>query len=202
MLLIDGWSAHGASRRGFAHALAERGRRPVSVDIPAHANSTGKTTNRLESAKALGAILGELGPFHGAVCHSFGAPSLLLALHREYGHSPQRLVTVGAPNDIDKVFSDFARRFRLPAAAETNMRSRVDRIFGEPFMDFDVAAVARTFGRNLMVVHDTEDRDVPHAEGVKMAGEDGRLMTTEGLGHNRVLRSPDVIAAVTDFLAD
>ncbi len=201
VLLAHGWSAHGASMRGFAHALAARGLRAVCVDLPAHANSSGKTTNMLESGRALGAVLDRLGPFHGAVCHSFGAPSLLLGLARMTGPAPERLVTVGAPNDIDKVFSDYSRRFRLSGVAEANMRARVDEIFGSPFLEFDVAAQAWTFGENLLVVHDTGDLDVPYAEGVHMAGERGRLLTTKGLGHNRVLRDPGVIEAVTDFLA-
>ena len=200
VLLIHGWSAHGASMRGFARSLAARGIRAVCIDLPAHGRSTGRTTNMLESGDAIGEVLTRLGPFRGAVCHSFGAPSLLLGLSRKAGPAPDRLVTVGAPNDIDKVFSDYARRFRLSPAAESNMRARIDRLFGGPFLIFDVAAQAWGFGEDLLVVHDIEDPDVPYAEGVRMAGDRGRLLTTEGLGHNRVLRDPEVIEVVTQFL--
>jgi len=201
VLLVHGWSSHGASMRGFAHGLVERGLKAVSLDLPAHANSTGKTANMILAAEALTAVIAQAGPFPYAVCHSFGAPSMLLALSRGAGPAPERLVTVGAPHDIDKVFTDYAARFHVPPKAERNMRARIDDYFGGPFLDFDIAAQAWTFGDRLMVVHDRNDTDVPYAEGVRMAGEHGRLLATEGLGHNRVLRSPAVIDAVGDFLA-
>ncbi len=201
VLLVHGWSTSGSSLRVIADSLAAAGHRAVAVDLPAHGVSTGRTTNMLESARALGAVLRERGPFAGAVCHSFGAPALLLALELDLGPRPERLVTVGAPMDMDKVFSDYARRLRVPPAAERDMRARVDRIFGRPFLDYDIPAAAARFGDRLLVIHDTEDRDVPHIEGATMAGEHGTLLTTEGLGHNRVLRSREVAGRIVDFLS-
>jgi hypothetical protein len=46
------------------------------------------------------------------------------------------------------------------------------------------------------------DRYVPFDQGVLVAAAwpDARLKNTEGLGHNRILRDPDVIAAAAGFL--
>lgn len=200
VLLVHGWSAHGASLRAFAKAVVAGGGRAVAVDLPAHGASTGRTVNMLEASQALAAVLRDVGPCTGAVCHSFGAPALLLAVERGAEPVPEHLATVGAPMDMDKVFGDFARRFDLPSAAERRMRARVDAIFGRSFLDYDIPAVAARFGDRLLVVHDVDDRDVPHAEGVALAGAAGRLLTTEGLGHNRVLRDPGVVAEVASFV--
>ena len=53
-----------------------------------------------------------------------------------------------------------------------------------------------------LIVHDRGDRDVPvaHAERLQHSWPDARLMLTEGLGHRRILRDPEVIAAAVDFL--
>ncbi len=57
---------------------------------------------------------------------------------------------------------------------------------------------------SLMVIHDKGDRFVPYSEGAELAAAwpEGRLMTTFGLGHHRILRDRDVVNAAVDFVAD
>jgi len=60
---------------------------------------------------------------------------------------------------------------------------------------------ART-AQPTLIVHDRADRAAPHAagEGLARALTGARLMTTEGLGHRRVLSDASVIDAVTRHL--
>ncbi len=55
----------------------------------------------------------------------------------------------------------------------------------------------------LLVIHDRDDPDVPVRDGIEIAAAwpGGRLVETTGLGHNRLLRDPDVIARAVAFLA-
>lgn len=56
----------------------------------------------------------------------------------------------------------------------------------------------------LLIVHDEDDVDVPWPDGrtYAEAWPDSRLMTTRGPGHRRILREPEVTAAVAEFLGD
>ena len=56
----------------------------------------------------------------------------------------------------------------------------------------------------LLVVHDREDREVPLAHGEALAATwpAARLRVTEGLGHRRILRDPEVIAEVVEAIRD
>ena len=55
----------------------------------------------------------------------------------------------------------------------------------------------------VLVVHDTDDREVPYADGERLAGVFGaRLLTTNGLGHRRILYAPEVLAAVVEFIEE
>lgn len=200
VLLVHGWSAHAASLRAFATALAARGCRAVAVDLPAHGASSGSWSNIVACGEALGAVAAAVGPVHGAVGHSFGAPSLLLGMERGWLPPPPRLATIGAPVDMDKIVRDFCGRMGVPPRAEAHMRRRMDAVFGGPFTEFAVAAVAARLGDGLLVAHDTEDQDVPVAEAHELAGDLGRLLITTGLGHNRVLRDPGVVEAVAAHL--
>jgi hypothetical protein len=55
----------------------------------------------------------------------------------------------------------------------------------------------------VLVVHDTDDREVPYADGRRLAEVFGaRLITTNGLGHRRILYAPEVIDAVVEFIEE
>ena len=53
-----------------------------------------------------------------------------------------------------------------------------------------------------LIVHDLEDREVPWSEGERYARywPEARLLSTSGLGHNRILTEPAVITAALSFL--
>jgi pimeloyl-ACP methyl ester carboxylesterase len=55
-----------------------------------------------------------------------------------------------------------------------------------------------------LVIHDSNDRFIPHSEAVELAGAwpDGRLITTTGLGHHRILRDPEVIDSAVAFISE
>jgi hypothetical protein len=53
-----------------------------------------------------------------------------------------------------------------------------------------------------LIVHDVEDREVPWSEGERYARfwPESRLLSTRGLGHNRVADDAGVITAALRFL--
>ena len=57
-------------------------------------------------------------------------------------------------------------------------------------------------GQPALIVHDLDDQDVPWGEGERYAQywPGARLLTTEGLGHRRVLDAPEVIEAALAFV--
>ena len=61
---------------------------------------------------------------------------------------------------------------------------------------------APCIARPALIVHDVEDREVPWSEGERYARywADSRLLSTRGLGHNRIAGDAGVIAAALRFL--
>jgi pimeloyl-ACP methyl ester carboxylesterase len=79
----------------------------------------------------------------------------------------------------------------------------VDDLVRIPVADFDARVQAAYAGTiPTLVVHDVGDRQTAYADARALAETlpDARLVTTEGLGHRRILRDPEVIAAVTAFI--
>jgi hypothetical protein len=84
------------------------------------------------------------------------------------------------------------------------MRRRTERRLGFRWAELDVTRHASARTQPLLVVHDLEDDEVPHADGAAIASAwpGARLLSTRGLGHRRILRDPEVVAATVGFVAE
>jgi pimeloyl-ACP methyl ester carboxylesterase len=73
---------------------------------------------------------------------------------------------------------------------------------GIAFDDLQAHRTAPRIGCPALVVHDLEDREVPWSEGERYARHwrHARLLSTRGLGHNRIAQDAAVIAATLRFL--
>jgi pimeloyl-ACP methyl ester carboxylesterase len=72
-----------------------------------------------------------------------------------------------------------------------------------PMASFEVEAFAPQVSMPVLVVHDTDDLEVPYADGPRLAELLGaRLLTTNGLGHRRILYMPNVVMAIVEFIEE
>lgn len=201
VLLVHGWEGRGAQLGAFVDPLVAAGYRVVALDGPAHGDSPGRTTTGPEFAASLAATREAVGPLAAVVGHSFGGFTSLLAASR--GLAADRLVTIGSPASVPEVLRDFLRLVRLPERALPPMVRALEERVGAPMASFEVAAFAPHIGVPVLVVHDTDDREVPYGDGPRLAGLLGaRLLTTNGLGHRRILHAPEVVAAVLEFIEE
>ena len=203
VLLIHGWNGRGSQLGAFAAPLTQAGLRAVSFDAPAHGRSPGSSTNILDYAEAIRVLAEASGPVVGAVAHSFGVPASTWALRQ--GLALPRLVSIAAPADAEFLLDRFAAALQIPAVVLADMRQKVEQQFG---MDIfaRLATEAMLTGQNLpgLIIHDRRDREVPsdHAERLHRAWPASRLLLVDGLGHQRLLRDPEVVAATVAFLTD
>ena len=84
------------------------------------------------------------------------------------------------------------------------MRGSVERRLGITMAELRGRLLAPRMRAPLLVVHDQDDTDVPWQDGKTYAEAwpGARMMTTNGLGHRRILREPSVLSAVADFFKE
>ncbi len=173
----------------------------VAFDAPAHGESSGRRTNLLQCAGAALQVAAAHGPVHGAISHSFGGPTIALAMRS--GLSLNRLVMIGPPRSIAEMSAVRARKAGVPE----QIIDRGNRLIAERFaIDWDHIATDRMIAEAdvpVLVIHDRDDRTVPWDDGAKIASAaaNGRLVTTSGLGHDAILWDPGVVQEAADFLA-
>ncbi|MBW8769043.1 MAG: alpha/beta fold hydrolase [Gemmatimonadetes bacterium] len=199
VLLVHGWEGRGAQLGAFVDPLVAAGYRVIAFDGPAHGDSTGTTVTGPEFARALETARDAIGPLAAVIAHSFGAFVSLLAASR--GLQADRIVVIGAPSSVPEVLREFQELIALPARAMPHMVRALEQRGGAPIESFDVATFVGRIDAPLLIVHDTDDAEVPYVNGTRLSELFGApLLTTSGLGHRRILFAPDVVAAVTEFV--
>ncbi|PYN53231.1 MAG: TetR family transcriptional regulator, partial [Candidatus Rokuibacteriota bacterium] len=96
----------------------------------------------------------------------------------------------------------FAAALGFTPAVRERMRQRIEARVGRSWSAFDAAALAPSLDAPLLVIHDRGDGEVPwqHGLAITHAWRGAGLLMTDGLGHRRILRDPDVVAAAVAFV--
>ena len=201
VLLVHGWEGRGAQLGALVDPLVAAGYRVVALDGPAHGDSPGRTTTGPEFARALATTRDTIGPLAAIVGHSFGGFTSLLAI--SHGLTADRLVVIGAPSSVPEILREFQQLIGLPGHAMPAMVQALERRVHATMESFDVASFAPQVTIPVLVIHDTDDAEVPFADGLRLSELLGaRLITTSGLGHRRILYAFEVVSAIVEFIEE
>jgi pimeloyl-ACP methyl ester carboxylesterase len=199
-LLVHGWSSFGLRYLPWVAKLRELGLAVVSFDQPGHGASGGHLCTLPDFIDTIRAIGQHFGPAALAIGHSMGGAALALA-QDEHWHA-QRLVLIAPAADIEAAASRFIRFVRLGEHLRDRFIAWCEQRTGVRMRELQVHRHVPSLGQPGLIVHDLDDREVPWDEGERYARywPGARLLTTQGLGHHRVLDAPPVIDAVLAFL--
>ncbi|MBN8921939.1 MAG: alpha/beta hydrolase [Rhodanobacter sp. 68-29] len=198
-LMAHGWSSFGLRFLPWVEGLRAQGYAVVAFDQPGHGRSSGKLCTLPEFTATLRAVGRHYGEAALAVGHSLGGAALALAQDEDW-HA-RRLVLVAPAADMADAAS---RYFRLVRVGEHLRQAFYDWLLRRTGVRVEQLEVHRrlpALGLPALIVHDLEDPDVPWSEGERYARywPGARLLSTQGLGHRRVLSEPAVIAASLAF---
>jgi pimeloyl-ACP methyl ester carboxylesterase len=201
VVLVHGWSGRGLQLGAFVDPLLESGFRVVAFDAPGHGEAPGRTSSMPAFAATLGAVGRRFGPVAAVIAHSLGATAAIYALaNREL--EAQRLVAISPAARLHAVRERFGAMAGFPPEVIDMMGRAFEDRFGFDWNASEPLRLARQLPIPALVVHDANDRFIPHGEAVELADAwaDSRLSTTNGLGHHRILRDSDVIAQCVYFV--
>ncbi|MCO7273876.1 MULTISPECIES: alpha/beta fold hydrolase [Cellulosimicrobium] len=204
--LAHGWGGWRGQLGAFVEPLRAAGYRVVAFDAPSHGDSGPGSLGRRRStmpelADALATVVRSHGEPAAVVSHSLGTATTVLAVRD--GLSAGRLVLVAAIADVLGELDGFADVLRLSRRTRELLRGLLSDVAGRPLAELDVRETLRTHPvPPALVVHDRADKEVPYPVGAALAAAwpEGELLTTDGLGHHRLLRDPEVVRAVVDYV--
>lgn len=208
VLCVHGWGGHGAQFQAIVTAAIDRGLAAITFDAPSHGDSApgalgARYSTLFEFADALRVIAGRTDRLVGVVAHSGGCAAVAWALASDATLRIPRLAFI-APFARPLAYMQlFQRTLGLSDAAVERFKRSTEQRFGFRWTDLEVPEMARRMHPPpTLVVHDREDRETRWQDGADIAAAwpGAELRSTTGLGHNRILRDPDVVRAIVEFL--
>lgn len=214
--LLHGWGGHRGQFGAFVAPLTAAGFRVVAIDTPSHGDSgpgsfgPGRSLIT-EFTAALSAATRAFGPAHAVIGHSLGGCCAALAVLD--GLATTRLVLISPMTDPVQFMRGFAATFGFGDRIRTGLMRRLELRTGQPMSAFDAVGRARARFQAepplddaqsppLLVIHDREDKQIPFGMGkaIAAAWQGAELLSTSGLGHNRILRDPEVVRSAVAFV--
>ncbi len=198
MLMVHGWSGQHADMNAFIAPLSAAGYKVVSMDLPAHGESEGKTASIPDMAKAICAVAAAVGPIHGVIAHSVGCAATALALKQ--GMQAFRTVLVAPPAR----YAHFARAFSKQAGVDPDSLLAELRRRDIDVDSIDLPLMAPSLRSRALVIHSEDDQIVPFANGkaIAAAWPEAQFLACEGIGHRKILSDSKVVAAAVSFLTN
>lgn len=198
-LLVHGWSSFGLRFLPWVAKLRELGFAVVTFDHPGHGESTGGLCTMLDCVGVIRAIGKHYGTAALAIGHSMGGAGLTLAQGEDW-HA-ERLILIAPAADLEAAGNRFIRFVRLGEHLRDPFFRWFEHRTGVAPRDLAAHRHVPMLGQPGLIVHDLDDREVPWEEGERYARywPGARLLTTQGLGHHKVLDAPEVIDASIAF---
>lgn len=206
VLLVHGWESSSKIFESFILPLVNAGYRVVAIDGPAHANSSQKQTNMIDFGDALYKVINRLeksGGVYAIVGHSFGGSSLINMIYRKSKpQSLKKIVLIAIPSRIDHIFYNFFKYINLSANAIDEFKKLMVTKFNLQIDNLKVKNWVEDMNiQEVLVLHDKFDKIISYQEAESLVSDwkNARLILTEGLGHNRIMTSAEVIENIIDY---
>lgn len=200
VLLVHGWAGRSTQLFAFADKLLEKGYMVISFDGPAHGKSTGNRTTMLEFLSTVKAITETYGPFEAAIGHSFGGMCLYNATADFL--DIKTFVAIGSGDKVSDIIKNFAKNLTLHPWSAERIQNRLEKKWKLKADDFASHQVARKIDIPVLIVHDTQDGDVPVscAYNIRQNLKNSSLLISDGLGHTKILRDQRTVNKCVEFI--
>jgi pimeloyl-ACP methyl ester carboxylesterase len=203
-VLVHGWGGGASQMTPLAAHLAAGGYRCVALDITGHGNTKKHHTRWRYFLRDVEAATRSLGTnVFAYIGHSAGGMTMMAA--RRHGRiEAQRYVCICAPSypfpPVDRV-----KQILDPS---DGVMARYKNYLGSEFdIPWQTLAAGESYAAaadNLLLVYDERDRFVPHSEGDRIHAlcPGSTLVKTRDYSHQRILTAPELMVAVSRFLAE
>ncbi|MCB1589001.1 MAG: alpha/beta fold hydrolase [Xanthomonadales bacterium] len=201
VLLLHGWGGGAAQMGPLAEAIADAGFKAIAVDLHGHGQSPGRRISFSRMVEDVRTATRQLAPQAAAwVGHSAGGMALMAA--RGDQDAPA-YVTLNTPLWPYPPLRAIARRVAPSQAILDECARRFCRQFDSDAPAVQAGSLHQHRGQGrLLVVQDQADDQVDPADAQRISATwpDAQVVTTEALGHHKVLWDAAVHQAVVGFL--
>jgi pimeloyl-ACP methyl ester carboxylesterase len=203
VLLIHGFESSSKNFDSYIPLLLKKGYEVLAFDAPGHGQSGGKQINLSLYIKTLAAIYDKFGPIQSFLAHSFGGLAVTHLLENIPHDEKTKLVLI-APATESKTSIDL---FFLFLQLDKETRKEFDKLIHEKIgsrpEDLSIRRAMKNNQAPVLWIHDQEDEITPLKDALLVKDEHPgniEFVITQGLGHRKIYKNPDIIKKAVDFL--
>jgi len=199
ILLAHGWESNTHRWEALILLLKELDYNIISIDAPAHGNSSGKQFNAVLYSECIHVTAEHYKP-QIIIGHSVGGMSTGFYQYTYQNKTLEKLVLLGAPSEFTGVFKRYVNMMGYNKRIENGLNNLVVERFNKQPSHFSLANFAKTINTKTLIIHDIEDKIIPYndAEMIAENHQNVEFITTKGYGHG--LRHETVNQHIIDFL--
>ncbi|MCC8409442.1 alpha/beta hydrolase [Mucilaginibacter sp. UR6-1] len=203
LLITHGWGSKAADFLELITALIPiKDIQIIAFDAPGNGSSEGELSNLILYELAIKAIISNYGPPDIIIGHSLGAMANIIAV-METHIMPLLMISITPLVKLKENFAASMDAVNIPPVSQSIFFEAFKSKFGVPASNFDLD---NFYELNPEIEHwlfyDPNDIISPYAY-LKEFLNNQKLITAknyDGLGHDKIIRSPIVINAVVDLI--
>jgi len=203
VLIAHGYASFAYKFEHYIAPLLKMGYRVLAFDAPAHGQSEGKHIHVVVYQEAIQQIMQQAGPVHHFIGHSLGALTLSM-IAEQIGQPEARKFVLIAP--ATKTTTTFANFFKMMHLNETTINAFMQDVSGRTSHTVEHFAADRAltnYQGPLLWIHDETDLVCPFEDIIDFkenAPSNIKFLITNGLGHNKVYKTAEVMDQIMAFL--
>ena len=205
VLLVHGWSTTTRSMTNFLDLLLKNNYQVISYDALRHGESGGKFSDLAGWADSVHAVMKTIGDVECIVAHSFGTAAVTVASKLDL--KTKKLVFISPIADMSAVAHKVGKHLGIPMKIIDKMHAYTWKHNKKSFTKYGKdweALLQSNFKVPTLIFHDKEDREISieHSELLCKRWPWAKLITTEGLGHRKILDDEAVATRVLTFIQE
>ena len=201
VLLVHGWEGEVGDFSAFLPRLLEAGYGVIALDLPAHGTSEGTTASIVACAQSVLEVQRVSEGLHAVIGHSVG--SLIAAQAAGMGLDAKRMVLLCSPARYEDCARRFATREGLDLEETEEMLLALETM-GTEVCSISLPEIAPRLRQKALFLHSKDDAVIPMSDGLEsaLAWPGAKFVEVDGLGHRRILRSPEICETALKFVSE
>lgn len=200
IILQHGWASSAYQLTSVIKELVDHGFEVITFDHAGHGESTGEYTSYFEFIKTVDALYHHFTDIYGLIGHSLGSASTVY-LSTKY-QAKLKVVLLAPHYNVKENLFSWTKEAGVPEEVTEKIISKRLDMFGLDYEKITPSNLIKKSKHKFLVIHDENDTWVnfSNAEAVIRDKQDAKLITTHGLGHNKILKDPKVLTDIISFM--
>ncbi len=203
VLIAHGYASFAYKFEHYITPLLKMGYRVLAFDAPGHGQSEGKHINVVVYQEAIEQIMQQCGPVNHFIGHSLGALTLSMIAEQIDRPNERKFVLIAPATKTTTTFDNFFKMMHFNQVTKDAFINQVLSLTSHKVEYFASDRALANYKGPLLWVHDQEDLVCPYKdleEFQKNAPNNVEFLITNGLGHNKVYKTAEVLDQIMAFL--